>query len=86
MNHHQLNHARELMDKLNRAVADYESFAAGVNQQYTTPQITLYNHGTKIYEFKISREQASAIIVDEKNRLKEKMEKAKKDFEDYMPT
>jgi hypothetical protein len=80
MKQHQFNHAKELMDNLNMAIADYESFVAGVNQLYTTPLITLYKHNTKIYEFKISREQASAIIVDEKNRLKEKMEKAKKDF------
>ena len=74
------------MDNLNRAIADYESFGAGIKQEYSSASITLSNYGTKTYSFTISRAQASALIVDEKNRLKEKMEKAKKDFEDYMPT
>ena len=86
MNHHQFQHAKELMDKLNRAVADYEAFAAGMKQEYSSASITLSNYGTKTYSFAISKAQASAIVVDEISRLKEKMEKAKKDFEDYMPT
>lgn len=74
------------MDNLNRAIADYESFVQGIKQEYTTASITLSNYSTKTFAFTISRAQASALIVDEKNRLKEKMEKAKRDFEDYMPT
>lgn len=74
------------MDNLNRAIADYESFVQGIKQEYTTASITLSNYGTKTYSFAISKAQASAIVVDEISRLKEKMEKAKKDFEDYMPS
>lgn len=74
------------MNNLNRAIADYECFVAGVKQEYSSASITLSYYGTKTHAFTISRAQASAMIVDEKNRLKEKMEKAKKDFEDYMPT
>lgn len=86
MNHHQFQHAKQLLDELNRAVVDYESFVAGTKQEYSSASITLSNYGTKTHAFTISRAQASAMVVDEKNRLKEKMEKAKKDFEDYMPT
>ena len=86
MNHHQFQHAKELMDNLNRAIADYGCFAEGVKQEYTTASITLSNYGTKTFAFTLSKAQASALIVDKKNRLKEKMEKAKRDFEDYMPT
>lgn len=86
MNHHQFQHAKELMNNLNRAVADYESFVGAIKQEYTTASITLSNYGTKTFAFTISKAQASALIVDEKNRLKEKMEKAKKAFEDYIPT
>jgi len=86
MNHLQFQHAKELRDKLNKAVADYQGFVEGMKQEHSSASITLSYFGTKTYSFAISRAQASAIVADEISRLKEKMEKAKKDFEDYMPT